>query len=98
MWVGRSTAISYADDVADHREDAVGRDDPDDGEHDGGRRGLADRRRVAPTPHPAETTRERDQDAEDDALPDAESDAREADRVLGFHPVLRRRLRQHADG
>src|SRR4029077_7472546 len=98
MWMGRSSAISYPDDVADDREDTVGRDDPDDREHHRRGRGLTDRGRVAPRLHPAETARERDQDAEDDALSDTETDAREADRVPRLHPVLRRRLRQHADG
>src|SRR5436309_14503329 len=95
MWTLRSSGISDPEHVVDDREDAVGRDDR---EHHRGRRGLADRGRVPPASHPAETTRKRDEDAEDDALSDPETDAREPDRVLGLHPVLCRRLREHAHG
>src|SRR5438046_9623129 len=84
MWTLRSSGISDPEHVVDDREDAVGRDDR---EHHRGRRGLADRGRVPPAPHPAETTRKRDEDAEDDALSDPETDAREPGRVLGLHPV-----------
>src|SRR5262245_16623127 len=97
MCDSRASGILDAQHVGDDGQDAVEGDDPHDTEHDrrGGR--LPDRRGVATAGHSAHAPGERHQDAEDQALADAEADVEQPDRPPGFLPVQPGSLAQHAD-
>src|SRR5262245_12113299 len=66
-------------DIEDHRDDALGHDDEHDGRHHGRGGGQADRSRAASRLHPAQAPGERDQNAEDGALDDAEKEVGESE-------------------
>src|SRR5262245_14681096 len=97
MWASRASAILDPQHVGDDGQDAVEGDDPHDPEHDrrGGR--LPDCCGVAAGGHAAHAAGERHQDAEEQALADAEADVDQPDRPPGLLPVQPGPLAQHAD-
>src|SRR5262249_57409280 len=84
------SAISDPERVAQDGEHAVGDDDPHDAQHDRRRRGLSHGRGVAARAYPLHAAGDRDDDAEDDALGDAQPEIGERDRTLPLEPELRR--------
>src|SRR5215471_9079942 len=84
------------EDIQDHREEAVDDDDEDDGGHDGRRRREPHGRRAPPRLHAPETSDERDQDAEDRALADADEEIGEVHGAAGLLVVLGGAETEHA--
>src|SRR4030095_5359088 len=97
IWASRASAILDAQHVGDDGQDAVEADDPHDAEHDrrGGR--LPDCRGIAAAGHSPHAPGERHQDAEEQALADAEADVEQPDSPPGFLPVQPGSLTQHDD-